>query len=428
MSELFRKKALDRLSSPDRLDERVALIAPSWWVALAALFGVLGVAALWGACGRISTKVDGSGMLLEEHGFQNVVSLSDGVMGELNVQEGSRVEKDDVLARVSLPLQQMELEAFREKLETLRTEWNELHAAAEQHRANRAAFHESMRASNAESVEKLTQILEKLKQLSDTYAELSGRGIVTQVESLRLLQDMLNGALQITQQQQENMRADVEKADFDLDFKRDFWQRQQKLMDAEMELKSKMARLLSQTLILSPAPGTIVNVQKSAGDKVSDGEVVFLLQPASSGTLHASAFIPAAKSKNVQEGQPVLVSPANAEPQRTGYMRGVVERVGRYPATFEQLMNVFKNQDLTQMLKGEEAAVTLEVRLIPDAGNPTGYQWTGKAPEGVRISAGTLCHVAVVVEQRAPLSYVLPWIRKTWLGEVPHEMGSHTAP
>lgn len=428
MSELFRKKALDRLSSPDRLDERVALIAPSWWVALAALFGMLGVAALWGAFSRISTKVDGSGMLLEESGFQNVVSLSDGVMGALNVQEGSPVQKGDVLATVSLPLQQMELDSFREKLETLRTEWNELHAAAEQHRTNRAAFHESMRASNAESVEKLAQILEKLKQLSDTYAELSGRGIVTQVESLRLLQDMLNGALQIAQQQQENMRADVEKADFDLDFKRDFWQRQQKLMDAEMELKLKMARLLSQTLILSPAQGTIVNVQKSAGDKVSDGEVVFLLQPASSGTLHASAFIPAAKSKNVQEGQPVLVSPANAEPQRTGYMRGVVERVGRYPATFEQLMNVFKNQDLTQMLKGEEAAVTLEVRLIPDAGNPTGYQWTGKAPEGVRISAGTLCHVAVVVEQRAPLSYVLPWIRKTWLGEVPHGMGSKAVP
>ena len=428
MSELFRKKALDRLSSPDRLDERVALIAPSWWVALAALFGMLGVAALWGAFSRISTKVDGSGMLLEESGFQNVVSLSDGVMGALNVQEGSPVQKGDVLATVSLPLQQMELDSFREKLETLRTEWNELHAAAEQHRTNRAAFHESMRASNAESVEKLAQILEKLKQLSDTYAELSGRGIVTQVESLRLLQDMLNGALQIAQQQQENMRADVEKADFDLDFKRDFWQRQQKLMDAEMELKLKMARLLSQTLILSPAQGTIVNVQKSAGDKVSDGEVVFLLQPASSGTLHASAFIPAAKSKNVQEGQPVLVSPANAEPQRTGYMRGVVERVGRYPATFEQLMNVFKNQDLTQMLKGEEAAVTLEVRLIPDAGHPSGYQWTGKAPEGVRISAGTLCHVAVVVEQRAPLSYVLPWIRKTWLGEVPHGMGSKAVP
>ena len=89
---------------------------------------------------------------------------------------------------------------------------------------------------------------------------------------------------------------------------------------------------------------------------------------------------------------------------------------------------MFKNRDLTQMLKGEEAAVTLEVRLIPDAGNPTGYQWTGKAPEGILVSAGTLCHVAVVVEQRSPLSYVLPWIRKTWLGEVPHEMGSPTVP
>ena len=428
MSELFRKKALDQLSAPDRLDERVALIAPAWWVALAALFGVLCVAALWGGFGRISTHVKGSGMLLEKSGFQNVVSVSEGVMGYLNVQEGAGVEEGDVLAVVALPLQQMELKFYRDKLDLLRAEWAELQTASEENRAERTSFYENLRAGNVEAIEKLAQILEKLKELSNTYTEFSGRGIVTQVESLRMLQDMLNGSINITRQQQENMRTDIEKADFDLNFKREFWQKQQTLMDAEYELKSKMAQFINRSLILSPTRGTIVNVQKSAGDPVSAGEVVFLLQPSSDGSLHASAFIPAAKSKSVKEGQLVYVSPANVEPQRTGYMLGIVERVGRYPATFEQLMNVFKNRDLTQMLKGDEVAVTLEVSLIPDAENPTGYRWTGQAPEGVWVTAGTLCSVSIVIEQRPPLSYVLPWMRKSLLGDVPNEVDPQASP
>ncbi len=428
MSELFRKNALDKLSAPDRLDERVTLIAPSRWVTLAALFVVLLVAALWGGFGRMSTKVNGSGMLLETSGFQNVVSLSDGVMGELNVQEGSRVEKGDVLGVVALPLQQMELKVYQDKLDWLRAQVNKLHTASKENRSERTTFYEQTRANNIEAIHQLTQILEKLKHLSDTYTEFSGRGIVTQVESLRMLQDMLNGSIQITQQQQENMRADLEKADFVLNFMREEWQQQQQLMDAEMELTSKMAQFLNRSLLLSPTQGTIVNVQKTAGDKVSDGEVIFLIQPSSDGSLYASAFIPAAKSKSVKEGQAVYVSPANIEPQRSGYMLGIVEKVGSYPATFEQLMNVFKNRDLTQMLKGDEVAVTLEVRLFPDAQNPTGYRWTGKAPQDVSITAGTLCTVSVIVEQRPPLSYVLPWMKKNWLGDVPHEVGSATAP
>ncbi len=428
MSELFRKKALDQLSAPDRLDERVALIAPSWWVTLIALFAVLAGTTLWGGFARISTKVNGSGMLLEKSGFQNVVSVSEGVIDHLNAQEGARVEEGDVLGVVSLPVKKMELKFYGDKLDLLRAELNELQTASEENRAERTTFYENMRAGNTEAIDKLAQILEKLKHLSNTYAEFSGRGIVTQVESLRMLQDMLNGSINITRQQQENMRTDIEKADFDLNFKREFWQKQQKLMEAEYELESKLAQFTKQSLIVSPTRGTIVNTQKSAGDNVSVGDVVFLIQPSSDGSLYANAFIPATKSKNVKVGQPVYVSPANVEPQRSGYLRGVVEKVGRYPATFEQLMNVFKNRDLTQMLKGDEVAVTLEVRLIPDTQNPTGYRWTGKAPEGVLISAGTLCHVEVIVEQRSPLSYVLPWIRKNWLGEEAHEVGSKTTP
>lgn len=422
MTQLFRKKALDNLANPDHLDERVALIAPRGWVALAALFLVLMLVALWAWSGRISTRVQGAGMLLERSGFQNIVSVSEGVLGYLNVQAGALVEEGDVLGVVSLPLQRLELQFYRDKLNLLQAELAELNEASASNRAERTAFYANTRAGNVAAIEQLSRILEKMTELSETYQEFSGRGLVTQVESLRMLQDMLNSSINITRQQQENMRTDVEKADFDLNFKREFWEKQQKLKDAEYELESKMAQFMNRTLLVSPARGTIVNVQKSAGDNLAAGEVVFLLQPAGDRALYASAFIPAARSKSVQPGQLVYVSPSNLEPQRNGYLLGIVERVGSYPATFEELMNVFKNQDLTQMLKGDEVAVTLDVSLIPDAGNPTGYRWTGKAPAGFLVSAGTLCRVAVAIEQRPPISYVLPWMREVLLGEVAREI------
>jgi hypothetical protein len=53
---------------------------------------------------------------------------------------------------------------------------------------------------------------------------------------------------------------------------------------------------------------------------------------------------------------------------------------------------------------------------------PAGVQWTGKISENVDISAGRLCTIKVTVEQRAPISYVLPYIRKTLMGYTEPEL------
>lgn len=424
MADLFRKNALSKLSAPERLDERVTLIAPRWWMTLAAVFIALSVATLWGWFGRISTKVNGSGMLLEMSGFRNIVSSSDGVMAYLNVCEGTEVKEGEVIGVVSLPTQQMDLKFYKDKLELIRREVDDLNKAAELGRTERSDVYRQLSEGNAESVEKLSRILAELTNLAETYKDMSTRGIVTQVESLKMLQDMLNASINVTRQNQDNMRTEIEKEDYELNFRREFWQKQQKLVDAEYELKSKMAQYVNRTLMISPTRGVIINVQKSAGDPVSPGEIVCLLQPSFDNALYVSAFIPAAKSKSVHEGQLVYISPANMEPQRSGYLLGIVQKVGSYPATFEQLMNVFKNRDLTQMLKGEEVAVTVEACLIPDDSNQTGFRWTGKAPEEALISAGTICTVAIAVEQRPPISYVLPWVREKLLGDVKREVGS----
>ena len=60
---MFRKEALDRLSSAEELDELMHVTAPRNWLALLALASLLAAAMIWGLSTTIPTTVSGRGML-----------------------------------------------------------------------------------------------------------------------------------------------------------------------------------------------------------------------------------------------------------------------------------------------------------------------------------------------------------------------------
>lgn len=68
MSEIYRKVALERLSSPEELDSLMQVTTPKGWLALLSLGLLILVALLWGIFGRIPTKVFGQGIILERRG------------------------------------------------------------------------------------------------------------------------------------------------------------------------------------------------------------------------------------------------------------------------------------------------------------------------------------------------------------------------
>jgi hypothetical protein len=68
MSEIYRKAALERLSSPEELDSLMQVTTPKGWLALFSLGALILIALLWGIFGRIPTKVSGQGIILERMG------------------------------------------------------------------------------------------------------------------------------------------------------------------------------------------------------------------------------------------------------------------------------------------------------------------------------------------------------------------------
>ncbi|MFE4108286.1 hypothetical protein [Almyronema epifaneia] len=63
--DLFRKESLERLSSPERLDELMTIVNLKTWLPLGAIGVLLGLGLIWSWIGRIPVTTSGRGLLVE---------------------------------------------------------------------------------------------------------------------------------------------------------------------------------------------------------------------------------------------------------------------------------------------------------------------------------------------------------------------------
>lgn len=101
--KIFRKVSLERLSSPDQLDELETVTSKKNWLTLLGFVFLLIGCMAFVFFAQLPSKVSGNGLLLHEGGIQQVQSMVEGQVTELYVQQGSFVQKGDVIARVFHP-------------------------------------------------------------------------------------------------------------------------------------------------------------------------------------------------------------------------------------------------------------------------------------------------------------------------------------
>lgn len=103
MSEnLFREASLERLSSPEQLDERINVTSPKAWLALIAIACILLSAIAWGFVGSIPTKIEGQGILLNNGGVYSITHYASGQVVDIRYKPGDTVKKGDVIARIEV--------------------------------------------------------------------------------------------------------------------------------------------------------------------------------------------------------------------------------------------------------------------------------------------------------------------------------------
>lgn len=109
---IFRKKSLDRISSPEEIDEYMKVTNPSMWLVMAAIILLLVAAVIWSITGRIETTVKAEGqaensqvkmMIPAENVDDLVVGSEARAAGKVGQVTEITKQQDDYLVIVSIP-------------------------------------------------------------------------------------------------------------------------------------------------------------------------------------------------------------------------------------------------------------------------------------------------------------------------------------
>ena len=117
--QLFRKESLERLSSPEKLDQLMQVVDRQDWLPLSTLGALVVAAIVWSILGKIPVNVMSKGLLIIPRRVVNIQSPVEGQLKQLNVQAGDCIKKDEVIATIDPFDTRQKLQLEREKLAQL---------------------------------------------------------------------------------------------------------------------------------------------------------------------------------------------------------------------------------------------------------------------------------------------------------------------
>ncbi len=100
--KLFRKVALERISSPEQLDQLMKVVSPKSWQIAAAVGLLLLAMGIWGVTGQITSSVSAQGILVQPN-INYLMAPSAGMISAIQVKVGDKVDAGQSVALLALP-------------------------------------------------------------------------------------------------------------------------------------------------------------------------------------------------------------------------------------------------------------------------------------------------------------------------------------
>jgi HlyD family secretion protein len=429
MRHIFRQQALGQLASPEQLDQLMHVVRPRHWLALAALGVLVSAALLWGMFGRLPTTVLGRGVLIHPRQVVDVQASASGRLATLSVRVGDRLRAGDLLGTIDQAELRRQLQEERARVQELLAQDRDKRALQTQQMALQA----QQTALDARALELQRRDLHKrlqdaqdkvpvLAQRLENRKRLEELGLVPRVSDERLQ------AEQAAQDNQDKIAAlQTELQQLDSKVKQlDSAAKRLTLSDLEsttarknqlQELQSRIAllevQLASNSQITSQYTGRLLELTVQAGQMLQPGLRLGSLEVEdASSTLVGVSYFPIKAGKKIQPGMTIHVTPDTVERERFGSLLGKVTSVSTFPATREGIASLVGNSEVVTTLAAQGPVIEVAAALSPDPSTISGYQWSSSAGPAARITSGTTTMGRVVLEQRAPMTYILPILRE----------------
>jgi len=420
-NDLFRESALEQLQSPEQLDKLLRVTSPRGWVALSAIWLLLAVIVAWAFLGTIPTKEHGGGMIVPGGGLQIVDSTGSGRIALEEITVGTDITAGQVVARIGKKDLMDQLEQARSRfaeLEHQNAELDRLDAREAELRGQLAA--EEKRRLNESIVIAQNRIL-RFEEKKPMILGLIEEGVMTEID-----RHEIEEAIETTRLDVHRERLKLDQVDERLaqaQFTRDR-ERTKRALKKD-ELSGRVALLLSryerESTVRSPIAGRVVEIRVADQTAIDAGDPILLVEPAGTAAteLQAVIFVSAATAKGrIEPGDPVALMPSTVKQEEFGFLRGTVTWIAEVPTSKSRMLAVLADRDLVEEFT-REIGLPLEIRvaLNKDARTPSGFEWSSKDGPPSLISAGTLCQARVTVEEQMPISFVIPQLRRTPVGD-----------
>lgn len=429
-SKLFRKAALDRLSSPEELDVVMQIVRPRTWIATTAVGMALLAVVVWSIVGTIPVTVRAQGILIKTGGLFDIVAPASGPVAEFLVSEGDTVEGGQLVARLEQAELQARLANEQQALEEVQAQYEDLSVFTrttldfqtetlalqqEAFRLQRNTFEETIAFSE--------QRLSALEEQLQNEEALLARGLITNRTVLQTRQEYYLASDTIEQARNQLQRLEVSGKQATSEGHSLTSQQEQQLESSRLAISQQERtirlleeRLVYETEVKSPGPGRVLEVQAKRGDLVSIGRPMVSLQPPGQDTngLQAVIYVPPADGKFVTPEMNVQLSPFAAPREEFGFLLGKVQYVSEFPSTQAGMVNTLGNSVLVQTLMSQGAPFAVYASLIVDDSpdNPSGFAWSSARGQEIAVNSGTLCNVTITVNERRPLELVVPFFRR----------------
>ena len=426
--QLFRTKALERVSSPDNLDQIIKIVSPKDWLPLAVLGGLVLLALAWSIAGEVPTTVSGRGVLLHPRRVQDIQTLVSGRLTALSIKTGDVVRAGDVIGRVDQFDLRRRIEEDRALLVELQQQDRSKSSAQgqqtlllRQQTELTGVFSRSQTASVQRSLTDAQAIHPLLAKRLESLRTLKDRGLLAELapELVEAEQDFVTNQARIgdltarlrevdlSMKQAEALEAGLARENVESDASR-----RTQLQELSARLALNELQLEKNSEIPASRSGRILEVFSAEGQIVGVGARIATLDVDDpDGAIINVSYFAVGDGKKIHPGMKVLVTPDNVERQRFGGISGTVTSVSPLPVTVEGSTALVGNLDVVQGMMQGGPRIEVIAQLDPDPANAGRFRWSSSRGPDLEVMSGLTTSMRVTVEARAPITYLLPFLR-----------------
>lgn len=409
----LKKAALEKLSTPEKLDQLIKVTSPKGWIALLTIAIALGTGIAWSFFGNVKTKLNVVGVLLGGE-IHEVVATSQGQLVNLKVNIGDVITEGDIIATIEQPELFQQIEEIKANLKEREFDLKRLLSYGDQNTRLQGELIQQQRTSIELQIQTENKNLVFLSAQLATEQDLLKQGLITNSQLVNTKQQIEAAKNSIERLKSQLVQTYSQKLNIGFDLQQKINVSKQRIAETERRLEHLEERYDIQTNIRSLYSGKVVEVLSEGGIVVGQGTPLFKLknQIADNGKLRGVLYIPSQDGKKIKEGMEALVVPSTVQPQQYGFMKGKVTYVSDFPITQKGMMMTVKNDQLVSDLLSMGALFEVYVEFEEDKEAFSGFKWTSAQGPEIEINEGTSCMGKITVKSEPPATIVVPALKK----------------